>query len=243
MDILYKDLEHEFYEYLKLQFGDKSRTKTNYISWLRFLSNEYLIDSNLSESKIENIIQEEYDKRNHREKYKREKDVSDFRSALRKYMEFLKYPFLEEKQKIIDSKIEEIKTDRKITTTEKKNLILSRIGQGKYKKDLIEYWKGCSLLKYSQINFLVASHIKPWKDSTNEERLDKFNGLLLLPNQDRLFDRGYISFNKNGKIILSDILTQEDKAILGINENYKLIKFENNHKNYLEFHRDLIFIK
>lgn len=243
MNISYKDLEPEFYEFLKLNFGEKSRTKTNYISWLRFLSNDYTIDNSLDDTKIEEIITDEYKKRNFREKYKREKDISDFRSALRKYVEFLKFPFFEEKNKLIDSKIDEIKTDRTLSVTEKKNLVLSRIGQGKYRKELIDYWRGCSLSEYSKINFLVASHIKPWKDSSNLERLDKYNGLLLLPNQDRLFDRGYVSFKKNGKIILSDFLNKEDKSVLGINENFCLRKLENNHLIYLEYHRDLIFIK
>ena len=88
-------------------------------------------------------------------------------------------------------------------STEAEALVKARVGQGKFRNNLIEYWKGCSVTNCKYITILIASHIKPWKDSSNKERLDVYNGLLLLPNIDKLFDKGYISFRDTGKIMIS----------------------------------------
>ena len=74
--------------------------------------------------------------------------------------------------------------------TTRQSVILSRIGQGQFRTDLIEYWQGCSISGCKQIEVLRASHIKPWRSSSNTERLDLYNGLLLLPNLDACFDSG-----------------------------------------------------
>ena len=140
----------------------------------------------------------------------------------------------------LDADIKEINQNKSIPETEKKVFIDARIGQGKYKRDLEELWKGCSVTGYLNLNFLIASHIKPWKDSNNNERLDKYNGLLLCPNLDKLFDSGHISFQNNGKIILSKLLDNDDLNSLGIHENMSInIKKEN--LKYLNFHREKIF--
>ena len=122
--------------------------------------------------------------------------------------------------------------------TEKENLIKCRICQGKFRDQLIEYWNGCSITGFKNINLLVASHIKPWRDSSNTERLDVYNGLLLTPNLDKLFDKGYISFNDNGEILISKDLI--DYKMLGVKKDMKVI-IEERHKRYLEFHRTNIF--
>lgn len=122
--------------------------------------------------------------------------------------------------------------------TEKEELFKCRIGQGKFRDKLIEYWDGCSVTNFKNNKLLVASHIKPWRSSTNKERLDVFNGLLLIPNLDKLFDSGYISFDDNGKILISKDLT--DYEILGVNKDMK-ITIEEQHKRYLTFHRSDIF--
>ncbi|ARF66915.1 hypothetical protein B7C51_02510 [Paenibacillus larvae subsp. pulvifaciens] len=68
-------------------------------------------------------------------------------------------------------------------------------------------------------SLLIASHIKLWKYSTNIERLDKYNGLLLCPNHDKLFDQGLITFTDEGKIIISSLLTPKTKNKLKLTEN------------------------
>ena len=83
---------------------------------------------------------------------------------------------------------------------------------------------------------LVASHIKPWRSSTNMERLDPNNGLLLLANLDKAFDRGFISFEDNGQIIISTQL--ERPQVLGISQHMRLSVREQNIK-YLQYHREL----
>lgn len=124
--------------------------------------------------------------------------------------------------------------------TETKSTILTRIGQGKFRDDLIEYWDGCSITNCKLTEVLVASHIKPWKDSSDNERLDVYNGLLLLATIDKLFDKGYITFDNKGKITISTLI--DDYDVLGINEDM-CIKIEKEHKKYLQFHRENIFIK
>jgi putative restriction endonuclease len=111
-----------------------------------------------------------------------------------------------------------------------------RIGQDKFRKKLIEYWKGCSVTKVKLIEVLKASHIKPWAKSSDEERLDRDNGLLLNPMLDTLFDKGYISFKDNGQIIIS---TAQKRQLLklGVDKDLKLSKIEHGHIKYLEYHR------
>jgi hypothetical protein len=125
--------------------------------------------------------------------------------------------------------------------TTREAVIQSRIGQGQFRTSLISYWQGCSISGCSQFEILKASHIKPWRYSTNEERLDVFNGLLLLPNLDACFDSGFISFEDDGDIIISSRLSKTSLLQLGINPNMKLIRVEEKHKDYLRFHREKIF--
>ncbi len=139
------------------------------------------------------------------------------------------YKSLMLKQEISDILLNDIKDIEKsrIKKTEKENLIKSRLGQGSFRRDLVKHWNGCSVTGFKQIDILIASHIKPWKDSKNEERLDSFNGLLLLPTIDKLFDKG--------KIIISKKL--DNYKALGIDKKMK-IKISSRHKKYLKFHRE-----
>ena len=85
--------------------------------------------------------------------------------------------------------------------TERDQLAKARIGQGRFRADVIAKWgRGavCALTGAAIPELLVASHIKPWRKSTNKERLDPMNGLLLVANADRLFDRNFMSFKQNG---------------------------------------------
>ncbi len=242
MTLDFTETASNFYQYLINHGGVNSHTRTNYMSWLSFLSKEYQINDIVSEDDIDVIIQQEKEKRNKREIYKNEKDISNFRSALRKYLIFLKFDIDKENIELISNEIKKIENNILLTITEKSSLILSRVGQGKFRKQLIGYWNGCSVSTYHRYDILVASHIKPWKDADNFERIDVYNGLLLLPNYDKLFDRGYINFDKKGKIIISKLISEYELKLLGIKENVKLIKIEDAHKKYLEYHRDKYFI-
>ena len=139
--------------------------------------------------------------------------------------------------------LDEIDNNTNISSTEKRYLSLARVGQGKYREDLINYWKGCSVTNISNTDLLIASHIKPWRESNKEERLSKFNGLLLTPNLDKLFDKGYISFADSGKILISNKISTDEMLSLGISKGMRL-KFSpsDTAQIYLKIHREKIFI-
>ncbi|MFM2566398.1 HNH endonuclease [Bacillus sp. GX] len=124
--------------------------------------------------------------------------------------------------------------------TEKELIIKSRIGQSTFKKALLAIQQQCRLCGVSDERFLIASHIKPWSQSDNQERLDVNNGLLLCPNHDALFDKGYISFNNDGIILISNSLDEATKVFLNINEAMKVALNEGQQK-YMKWHRENIY--
>ncbi len=138
--------------------------------------------------------------------------------------------------------IVKIESDKKISETEKERLIATRLGQGKFKQDVRKIEKGgCRVTGVDDIDFLMASHIKPWCKCTHEERLDKYNGLLLSPHIDKLFDRGYISFEDNGDMLVSEKANQ----VIGIwNIHIKNVgTFHSKQKEYLKWHREKVYNK
>lgn len=239
----YINSEPEFFTFLTEVENITKNTRTNYISWLRFLSQNHLIDDKISESSISKIIEIENIARNGRSFYSKEKDISNFKSALNKYLKYIKKDYNTKIYLEIENEVAEIKGSKEISITEKQNLTLSRVGQGKFRKELVEYWSGCSITRLDKVNLLIASHIKPWRKSNNFERLDVFNGLLLLPNYDRLFDKGYINFDEKGKIRISKYLGEDDQVIFNINPEVKLVNIDKRHQEYLQYHAENCFIK
>ncbi|SMN01894.1 putative type II restriction endonuclease [uncultured Candidatus Thioglobus sp.] len=130
-----------------------------------------------------------------------------------------------------------------LTTTEKQSLEQSRRGQAQYRKRLIDLWKGCSVTACSNTDLLKASHIKPWRDSDNKERLDVYNGFLLTPNLDTVFDGGLITFKDDGAILISSSLDLDTQEKLGILKTFKVQEIQKKHKKYLKYHRKYIFQK
>lgn len=124
--------------------------------------------------------------------------------------------------------------------TERKGLVISRVGQGAYRKSILFRWDfKCAVTNYSKHEILIASHIVPWKGSSNEERLDVDNGILLSPTYDALFDKHLISFENNGKIILSDSFVKTPYQDIGVTgkETIRRITFGNHY--YLQRHREM----
>lgn len=115
-----------------------------------------------------------------------------------------------------------------------------RVNQSEFRKYLLARYSKCCLCGVSNTQLLIASHIKPWAESEPAEKLDVNNGLLLCPNHDSLFDKGLISFEDDGKIIMSENLSETDKFFLNVNENMKLNVREEN-KPYLKYHRNKYF--
>ena len=133
----------------------------------------------------------------------------------------------------------------KTNVTERSALIKSRIGQGEFRKRLLEkYNNTCVITGVSVGKLLIASHIKPWAVSDNEERLSEENGLLLSPTYDKLFDYGLITFTNEGKIVVSSQLSSEDKVKLHLSANVEYdLKISSKMKEHLDYHRDIIFIR
>jgi hypothetical protein len=125
--------------------------------------------------------------------------------------------------------------------TERKGLVTSRVGQGAYRKSILFRWNcKCAVTSYSKSDVLIASHIVPWKNSTNEERLDVANGILLSPTFDALFDRNLISFENNGKIILSDTFSKTKYDQLGVSGKECIHHFSKDNHVYLDRHRSML---
>lgn len=147
----------------------------------------------------------------------------------------------DEDQETVDPIESELKMRIGISETEKLQLVRSRRGQGLFKANVQLVEDGCRVTGVTQPNLLVASHIKPWKDSSDEEKLDGFNGLLLAPHVDRLFDRGLMSFKQNGEMLISSTLDSEVLSRWHIPLGISVGTFTSQQNNYLEFHRDVVF--
>jgi len=163
-----------------------------------------------------------------------EKGNGMYSSALNQFHKYLSEGY----EGDIESDIDAIVENTALGSTEKSSLIKSRIGQGKFRERLVDFWKGCAVTGFNDINLLIASHIKPWKASDDSERLNKFNGLLLVPNLDKSFDSGLITFEADGKIRMSPQLTQA--RILGITLSMRL-KLTPQHEPFMSFHRTKVY--
>ncbi len=126
--------------------------------------------------------------------------------------------------------------------TEKKGLVTSRVGQGAYRKRIIHRWEyKCAVTGFDKLNILIASHILPWAEADDNQRLDVHNGILLSPTYDALFDRHLISFENNGKILLSDSIEFQAFQKIGVSGKEKINSLSNYNLEYLEKHRSKIY--
>jgi putative restriction endonuclease len=128
-----------------------------------------------------------------------------------------------------------------ITSTEKIRLTKSRQGQGQYKQNVYENETMCRVTGVCDRRFLNASHIKPWAKSSDTEKLDGCNGLLLTLNVDRAFDGGWISFTDNGDILCSTKVEISLLKSLGIDPAKNVGKFNKGQCGYMKYHREHVF--
>lgn len=147
-----------------------------------------------------------------------------------------------ESSDILDELEASQKDYQNLPKTEREAIIKSRIGQGQFRQKLLDFWKGCAVTSCDEVMILRASHIKPWRHCNNTERLDPYNGLLLLPNLDMLFDLGLISFTDEGTILISMHLNQQTLEKAGVHGDMCLRQVEEPHWKYLRFHRNQIFL-
>ena len=104
---------------------------------------------------------------------------------------------------------------------------------------MLNLWESkCALTGCSIASVLIASHAKAWADSSNHERLDEYNGLLLSATFDKLFDAGLISFSDEGDLLLSSALDEEEAGRLGIGLQSKLRFVHVRHLPYMRSHRE-----
>lgn len=124
------------------------------------------------------------------------------------------------------------------TVTERSGLVVSRVGQGAYRKSIINRWEGqCAVTGFNDLQILIASHIHPWKDASNEERLDINNGILLSPTYDALFDRHLITFDNNGKIVLAESVKSLEFEKIGVSGKERITKLSSDNIIYLNKHQ------
>jgi len=142
--------------------------------------------------------------------------------------------FVEYEDRMIDSG-----SSLKVSNTTRTALIEARVGQGAFRSGLLGRWGGkCALTGLQNPNLLIASHIHAWSLADNTARLDTDNGLLLAAHIDRLFDSGLISFSHNGDILISDMLKEEERHILRLDEFTKLGQLSDGNRMYLAKHRE-----
>ena len=139
--------------------------------------------------------------------------------------------------------LEAIQGDGTTGATSKMALVSARIGQGAFREALLSDWGGkCAVTGSITLNAIRASHIKPWRSSSNEERLDPSNGLPLTANLDALFDVGLISFAEDGKLISSPRLSAQEQILFDLECKTLRRRPSRNTATYLEYHRKFVFV-
>lgn len=142
----------------------------------------------------------------------------------------------------IEEEAEQLRIERKpIPPTEKQQLIKARRGQGIFRIRVGKLEHRCRLTRLEDKSLLIASHIKPWRKSTDQEKLDENNGLLLSPHVDRLFDSGLISFADNGAILCASEAIKKVMRRWGLDPEGNAGHFNAAQKEYLSFHRQHVF--
>ncbi|MDD2484480.1 MAG: HNH endonuclease [Eubacteriales bacterium] len=174
---------------------------------------------------------------------KNEKGNNMYSNSLKQYRYYVLATSEKEEQE--ERIAEELKTSKDLTETEKETIINARIGQGTFRKFLIDkYQSRCIVTGIDNPKLLIASHIKPWAICDNKSRVDVENGFLLCPNYDRLFDCGLITFTSMGRMQVSSFVGKENEKRLGLANNTVVdLRASKTLLNNLEYHRDVLFVK
>jgi putative restriction endonuclease len=138
-----------------------------------------------------------------------------------------------------------IESDRQLLETECEALIVARRGQGLFKQRVMQVENRCRITGVTNPIHLRASHCKPWRDSSNDERLNGENGLLMTPTMDHLFDRGFISFEDSGLLIVSPVANTLSLNRMGV-ETDRVINvgtFTRGQKQFLDYHRESVLLQ
>ena len=131
----------------------------------------------------------------------------------------------------------------KASKKEEQSIRQARDGQGKYREQLLEQCRYCPFTMIADERLLIASHIKPWAASSLKEKVDPYNGYMLSPLYDKLFDRGFITFTEKRHVILSDFISPYTWKQIGLKNNtfIKSLILDDKRIEYLKFHHESVF--
>ncbi len=131
-----------------------------------------------------------------------------------------------------------------LPATEREQLIDARVGQGRFRGLVYERERACRVTRVDRPEHLIASHIRPWRHSDNDQRLDPENGLMLTPDVDHLFDRGFLTFTDRGRVVYSRAVDTTSLLRMGLEPDLMMDVggFTSGQKEHLAFHRDEIFL-
>ncbi len=140
----------------------------------------------------------------------------------------------EEEEKIVKSDLSSKKKD---------TLIQARIGQGEYRRKLIEDCQFCPFTLINDERLLIASHIKPWAVSSDKEKIDYKNGFALSPTFDKLFDSGFMTFYDDKTIDVSCWISPMNQKRLNIYSGMKIpkLQIDEDRARYLVYHRENVY--
>jgi putative restriction endonuclease len=138
-----------------------------------------------------------------------------------------------------------IELDSAMPDTQRQAVIQARRGQGIFRQRVSMLERRCRITGVENPEHLRASHCKPWRDSSNEERLDGENGLLLTPSIDHLFDRGFIGFEGSGALLISPVAHAPSLERMGVRtgERINVGAFAEGQRRYLEWHQEYVFLQ
>jgi putative restriction endonuclease len=125
--------------------------------------------------------------------------------------------------------------------TFREQLVRARRGQGVFRSNVLLREEYCRVTRVNEPRHLKASHIKPWRDANDAERLDGANGLLLSPHIDHLFDDGYITFSPAQELIIVPEVRDKLLDAWGIDAGVRVGEFSREQNAYLEYHRTNVF--
>jgi putative restriction endonuclease len=145
-----------------------------------------------------------------------------------------------------ESRLEQqLESDTSVKETDRQAIVRARVGQGLFKQRVMEIETRCRITGVDNPSYLRASHCKPWRDSSNEERLNGENGLLLTPSIDHLFDRGFIGFEDSGELIISPVAHKPSLKRMGVETERvsNVGAFSDGQRRFLEFHRSSVLLR
>lgn len=139
--------------------------------------------------------------------------------------------------------IHAIEGDNTLPETQRLQLTKARIGQGLFRKQVMLIDPRCRVTGVDDSRLLIASHIKPWRDSSNAERISGFNGIMLSPHVDALFDERLISFEDDGQMLVHPSLPDDALNRWSIHRHTKIEAFLPQQAEFLRHHRKMFALK